>query len=326
VKKSRTVYKFLVIFWASIAIFVIASCHNTSLQSKQSQADSVAARSPIETQVVNHLLGQVQIPVEPQRVVVLHDMLLLNSVLALGVKPVGITYWPHRGERFRGIPSDLVDNILQVGSVSQPSLEKILALKPDLILGIAFQKNYYKTLSAIAPTVLIDNYELYDFKERLRYIAQTLGRQNRAEEVLTKYQEQIQQLQQQLGGKLEELTVSILALEGQGFRTYRQDYVISSQVVRDINLHRPPIQQNQQELAPLWSIEVLPEHDADVLFVMADWTKENPEPLSFLEQPIWSQLKAVQNNRVYEVDWHVGGPLGANRIIDDLFKYLVNTP
>jgi iron complex transport system substrate-binding protein len=54
--------------------------------------------------------------------------------------------------------------------------------------------------------------------------------------------------------------------------------------------------------------------------------EENSETLSFLKQPIWSQLKAVQNKRVYKVKWDVGGAIGANRIIDDLYKYLGSTP
>ncbi|NJR38046.1 MAG: hypothetical protein HC781_03330 [Leptolyngbyaceae cyanobacterium CSU_1_4] len=73
---------------------------------------------------------------------------------------------------------------------------------------------------------------------------------------------------------------------------------------------------------------MLPEYDADVLFLMtehltADFKASNPESLSFLKRPIWSQLKAVQNNQVYKVNWTVGGVIGANRIIDDLSKYLV---
>lgn len=318
--------KFLTIFLTTVATLAIASCYSTPSQTEQSPTSSIATRSLAETQVVSHALGQVKIPVNPQRVIVLHDMLILDSVLALDVKPVGSTYWNYEGERFRGIPPDLVADIPQVGDITQPSLEKILALKPDLILGMAFQKNYYELLSAIAPTVLIDHLKLYNFKEKLRYIALVLGKSDRAEKVLTQYQERIQQLQQQLAEKLENITISVIALERQNFYTYRLDYVVSNQVLSDVGLRFVSIQKNQKEPYLLSSIEVLPKHDADILFVMADWTKENPKPRSFLKDPIWSKLKAVQNNRVYEVDWHVGGPLGANRVVDDLFKYLVNTP
>nr|WP_235927199.1 iron-siderophore ABC transporter substrate-binding protein [Gloeocapsopsis dulcis] len=320
---SSRLVKLISIFVITVAILAIAACHSNTSQLKMQPSSKM--RSPIATQVVNHALGEVRIPVAPQRVIVLHDMLILDSVLALGVKPIGSAYWPHEGERFRGIPPELVVDIPTVGNISQPSIEKILTLKPDLILGTHFQKNYYELLSEIAPTILINSLELQDFKERLRYIAHVLGKGDQAEELLVVYQERIKKLRQQLGEKLEKITVSVIALEGQNIYTYRSDFTIPSQIINDIGLTRPLIQQNQKESSLISSIEMLPNHDADVLFV-DDWAEETPDPMSFLKQPIWAQLQAVQNNRVYQVDWSVGGPFGANRIIDDLFKYLVNTP
>lgn len=194
-------------------------------------------------------------------------------------------------------------------------------------MGTHPQRNYYELLSAIAPTVLIDFHEVKDYQERLRYLAQILGKNARAEEILNQYQERIQELQQQLGERLEKVTISVIYLqEKQIFSTYGPSSpLVSMRVIQDIGLNVTLAQQHNSDFLQ-HSIETLPDHDADVLFVMTYRTRDNPEPYSFLQQPIWSQLKAVQNQQVYEVNWHVGGPLGANRVIDDLFKYLVSTP
>ncbi|MBD2345782.1 iron-siderophore ABC transporter substrate-binding protein [Anabaena subtropica] len=319
-------YNFLAILLTTLIVLTVAACNSEIGQNQ------IVSRLSVETQIVNHALGAVKIPVKPQRVVVLHDMLLLDPVLALGVKPIGVTSCSAcKEERFRGIPSNLVADIPEVGGISQPDIEKILALKPDLILGTNFQKNYYQLLSAIAPTVLIDYRKLYDFKERLQYIAQVLGKGDRAKEVITKYQQRIQELRQQLGEKLETKTISVIYLLGQGqaFSVYRSDYLAYGQIISDVGLRA--IQENQKEIEQKLSIEVLPQYDADVLFIMTefltkDFIRANPEPLSFLRKPIWSQLKAVRNQQVYRVNWDVGGTLGANRVIDDLFKYLVKIP
>jgi len=70
-------------------------------------------------------------------------------------------------------------------------------------------------------------------------------------------------------------------------------------------------------------MEHLNKYDADVLFVI----NESNAPLSsYLQDPLWSHLQAVKNKRVYEVnqsDWFAGGSLGVNKILEDLFKYLV---
>ncbi|MEH2443971.1 ABC transporter substrate-binding protein [Nostoc sp.] len=70
-------------------------------------------------------------------------------------------------------------------------------------MALTWLKNSYKLLSNIAPTVMIDFPKMYDFKERLRYVAQVLGKSDRAEELLTHYQNRIQKLRQQLGKQLE---------------------------------------------------------------------------------------------------------------------------
>jgi len=42
--------------------------------------------------------------------------------------------------------------------------------------------------------------------------------------------------------------------------------------------------------------------------------------------PLWSQLEAVQQGNIYQVNgsyWIGTGPIAANLVIDDLFRYLV---
>ena len=44
--------------------------------------------------------------------------------------------------------------------------------------------------------------------------------------------------------------------------------------------------------------------------------------------PLWFKLKAVQQGKVYQVGsyWVGTSPLAANRVIDDLFKFLLKNP
>ncbi len=326
-------YNFLLIFLTTVAILVIVGCNSGTTEIEAKHTSSTVVQSPVETKVVTHALGEVEIPANPKRIVVLDESLLLDPVLALGVEPIGVISCQGCEENFRGIPDELVTGIPRVGSLGEPSLEKVIALKPDLILVRTWFKDSYDLLSKIAPTVMSDFFSMYDFKERLRYMAQVLGKSDRAEELLTQYQNRIQQLRQQLGNQLETKTISVIYLTGSAdvFYTYNPDFLAYGQIINDVGLKLPLVQQNQKEWELTLSIEVLPEYDADVLFVMTEhlstkFKEANPEPLSFLKQPIWSQLKAVQNNQVHKVNWTVGGPIGANRVIDDLYKYLVKTP
>nr|WP_318780345.1 iron-siderophore ABC transporter substrate-binding protein [Atlanticothrix silvestris] len=246
-------------------------------------------------------------------------------MLALGIKPIGIaTYPPEQGVLFRGIDEYQVKNIPQVGSAFQPSLEKILMLKPDLILGRENHKNIYTQLSDFAPTVLVDWGNFVSFQDNFRYIAQVLGEEEKAKLILNKYQKRIQELQHRMGKRLQKIKVSVIGLSGQNIKSLNRD-AIFNQVLDDIGVNRIPIQKNQKERYLVLSLEHLNKYDADVLFIINESRKQLSD---YLKNPIWSHMKAVQNKQVYEVDpgnWFSGGPLGVNKILDDLFKYLVDS-
>lgn len=77
------------------------------------------------------------------------------------------------------------------------------------------------------------------------------------------------------------------------------------------------------------SEEILPTIDSDILFV-APLKKDDRSVIEKLQQkPLWSKVKAVQNNQVYVVDFSVWRGLNifaAHEVLNDLEKYLVNTP
>jgi iron complex transport system substrate-binding protein len=104
----------------------------------------------------------------------------LDDTIALGVAPVGAAgaiprYLGARAARARS-----------VGSIANPSLSRISALDPDLILaGKQDQKHLYKRLKKIAPTIVID--EEVSWKPNLRQDGEALGYSDYAEKLLTDY-------------------------------------------------------------------------------------------------------------------------------------------
>ncbi|BAY68237.1 iron(III) dicitrate-binding periplasmic protein [Trichormus variabilis NIES-23] len=306
-----------------VSIILLWACQYIS-DDKPRQFDSTLPISqPVATRVVKHAGGETKIPIKPQRIITLHDSTILDPVLALGVKPIGIaTYAAEQGVLFRGITEDEVKSIQQVGSAFQPSLEKILMLKPDLIIGREYQKNIYNQLSNFAPTVLVDWGSFTSFQDNFRYIAQVLNEEEQGKLVLQQYQKRIRDLQDRMGERLQKIEVSVIGFSGQSIKSLNRDAVFN-QVLDDAGIKRISIQKNQQERYLEISIENLNKYDADVLFVINE-SKEQLYP--DLKNPLWHHLRAVKKQQVYVVnqsDWFAGGPLGVNKILDDLFKYLV---
>jgi iron complex transport system substrate-binding protein len=125
-------------------------------------------------------------------------------------------------------------------------------------------------------------------------------------------------LQQRLGNQLEQIEVSVIYYNFGLVYTPARNYDATADVLIDTGLQPKLI------LASTYlNIESIDQFDTDILFIISDEEK----PLSFYTQrPLFSRLKAVKNKRIYLVPperWDTRGILGANQILDDLFKYLL---
>ncbi|NJO50168.1 MAG: iron-siderophore ABC transporter substrate-binding protein [Leptolyngbyaceae cyanobacterium RM2_2_4] len=322
----------LLSFLTIVTVLTIAAFSSNIVRLEQKENSSTASHPSVETKVVRDAFGDVEIPVHPQRVVVLDESGILDPVLALGIKPVGIMSCYGCHEKNRGIPNNLIAGIPDVGIAWQPSLERILYLKPDLILSYDFHKKAYSQLSMIAPTVAADFLAIGGFKDWLHFYANVFGKRKLADQLLSHYEERMQELRQQIETKLRTKTISVIVPDASGnsFTIFNPNDVFPHlQMLRDAGLEFVQAQQDIEGRSLTLSIESLPNYDTDFLFIVVSvrpGEAENLLSLSFLEQPIWSTLKAVQNRQVYAVEWDVAGLIGADRVIDDLYKYIVNTP
>jgi iron complex transport system substrate-binding protein len=106
---------------------------------------------------VEHKYGSTTFESPPGRIVSV-GLLEQDSLLALGVTPVGTTEWfgEYEGAVWPWAQSHLGDEVPEVvGDASAVDFERITALEPDAILALyaGLTQEQYDTLSAIAPTV-----------------------------------------------------------------------------------------------------------------------------------------------------------------------------
>lgn len=143
---------------------------------------------PVE---VEHEFGTTTVEQEPERVVTVgfSDQ---DTVMALGVTPVGIRDW--YGDQPNAVwpwaTDELGDAEPTVLSSAELDFEAVAALEPDLIVGISsgMTASDYELLSQIAPTVAqSDEFPAYGtpWQDATRTVGAALGRSERAEEVVT---------------------------------------------------------------------------------------------------------------------------------------------
>ncbi|MGF1570664.1 MAG: ABC transporter substrate-binding protein [Nodosilinea sp.] len=321
----------------ALFFILVTACHNS--ENQLSNTSMQRAETIAECRVVEHSLGETCMPVHPQRIIAV-ETVFLDSLFALGFKKsvIGTICYPipyASEECFPfGVPSDQLKDVESIGSYP-PSLEKILLLKPDLILGLDWMEPTYEQLSNIAPTVLLhwsDDWNL-SFKTYFRHIAQVTGREDVAEEVISQYQTQISEVKRQLGDRLKNVEVSAVLYGHAGNKEFSVPprYAIWFQILDDLGIKIKPIFSMQRDWSSSLSIELINNYDSDILFIFNSFSKSlnffNEPVNSLLEKPLVATLKAVKNKRAYVIDgqdtFDVYGPSGVNRLLELLSRHLL---
>ncbi|PZT69229.1 iron-siderophore ABC transporter substrate-binding protein [Streptomyces sp. SW4] len=276
------------------------------------------------THVVKTVMGDVRVPNEPKRVVVL-DTAELDSAITLGVKPVGATHAGVADGFLSYLPEERTEGIEQVGNIAAPSLEKIAALEPDLILSSKVRDaDRYDELSKIAPTVFAEGVG-HPWKENFLLHADALGKKEEARKVVADYEKHAAQVTEALGGKEKagEITVSATRfVEGGDIRLYgRKNYI--GTVLEDVGLGRPAIVDKAEDG---FAYEVSPEQidkaDADAVFYTSFGDSSKSGESKTLDSALWKNMKAVKAGRAFHVNddlWFMGiGYTAAGQILDEL--------
>jgi iron complex transport system substrate-binding protein len=308
-----------------VTILIMIACSNNLPEQTTSK---LASLSTSEYRIVKDAIAEIKVPINPQKLVTLHGT-PLESILALGEKPVGTALNGNLDQQPDFLKNQLND-VQVLGSFEEPNLEKILLLKPDLILDLD-TANAYSQLSQIAPIIVSEYNPSNSWQPNLRLYAEALGKPEIAEQIIANYYARLKQFKAAINQRDKPITVSVIRIYPQGISFYQPDS-FSGSILNDADLARPPLQR-QGGGQQLISQELISEADADVIFYWAygdDYHSKAERIQNSLEQfksdPLWLQLKAVQQEKVYQVpDYWIGyGPLAANAVIDDLFKYLLD--
>ncbi|WP_229398050.1 ABC transporter substrate-binding protein [Micromonospora okii] len=290
------------------------------------ESDPVAGTATGETREITHAMGTTKVPADPKRIVVL-DTDKIDTALSLGVTPVGAAT---AGEA-KGWPTyfgaEKLAGIKEVGVLTEPDVEAINALKPDLILGSKFrQEKFYDELAAIAPTVFTEKVGI-TWKENLLLDGKALGKEQQARDLLATYEKRARDFGAKLGDAAQR-KISIVRFMPGLIRVYGPDS-FSGIVVGDTGLGRPERQQlagKEDKRMDAVSPERVNEVDGDVIFVTAYGEKAAAEQANVTGGTLWKGLSAVKAGKTYVVSdevWMTGIGVGAaNKIIDDLEKHL----
>lgn len=249
---------------------------------------------------IKHEMGTVELVAPAKRLVVL-EYSFVDALAALNTKPIGGAIAPQGGDR--GVPPYLQTfskGVTFTGSRGQPSLEAILALKPDLILAdLTRHKNIYENLQKIAPTIVWNSLN-GDYSEILRQqleIGKIVGKEALARQILSNQAILLERTRALT--KRSTLPLLPAVAWAQGF-TIQTSGVFTGEIFEKLgrnNLGKPQGTQVRYEL----SLEALVTVNPPVLVVFKA-PDEKIQLEEWVKNPLWANINAVKNNRVYVFD------------------------
>ncbi len=133
----RFIYFLILGLLTATAIAACNRVNNTPVTQQQPGEDC---------RVVQHTMGETCIPRNPQRVLSLSEDIYVNA-LELGVRSIATTSVP--GFPFPKYLRGKVEQLESVGNYNAVNLEKILVLKPDLILARPELEGVYQAIEFI---------------------------------------------------------------------------------------------------------------------------------------------------------------------------------
>ncbi|MFJ9980574.1 ABC transporter substrate-binding protein [Streptomyces cyaneofuscatus] len=306
---------------AALTLSACGFSSDSGSASGSSGSDDASAGAP---RTVKTAMGDVKVPAAPQRVVVL-DTAELDSVLTLGVKPVGATHADVDSGFLNYLPKDQVAGITDVGQMMTPNLEAIAGLKPDLILTSKIRHgDKYAELSKIAPTVMTENTG-YPWKENFQVHAEALNKKAEAKMVTDDYARHVADVTKALGGKEKAGATEVNMVrfvEGADIRIYGKKNYIAT-ILADVGLGRPAITDKAKDG---FSYDVSPEKidlaDADAVFHSTYGDPKKSKETQTTGSGLWKNMDAVKNGKVFAVDdqlWIQGiGYTAADKILHEL--------
>lgn len=284
--------------------------------------------------VTDHEGRQVEVPDRPQRIVSLHDWTLtvmareLDAPLIASVGRPGADGKPFmRGAReLFGLT---FDDIALASLHGKPDLERIRALKPDLIIANSGDfAALADQLSTIAPTLMFNPENGKPPLVLYREFAGWLGREARFEELKAGYDQKIAQTRFALGSLAGQSYAAILADGRDGSLTILKHYGVLTIVLDDLGLKHMPLAdsvpngQGRMRIgaelvgeidADMIVTTYLPENGATARSIFADLDRVAPGYQDFLRAYAQKRILSFSRYLVYPTSFR-----GAEILLDEI--------
>lgn len=256
--------------------------------------------------------GEFTLDKTPSRVVAL-EYSFVDALAQVGVSPVGVAD-DNKVDRILPQVREKIAAWQSVGTRSQPSLEVIASLKPDLIIADPSRHTaVFEELKKIAPTVMFDSrHESYQENlETAQKIGDLVGKSSEMKAKINEHNDYIANIAKNLG--VQGKKASFGTSREDKFNIQNDNGYVGSFLT---TLGFAPTKLNSDQAFVEINLEQLVMEKPEYLFI-AHYRDESIAR-KWEAEPLWKAIPAVKASHVYSVDsdmWARGRGLEASKIM-----------
>lgn len=251
---------------------------------------TVSRESPAQVAIVDDLGRSVSLPGPAHRVVSLAPS-ITESLFAIGAGGclAGVTTYCDYPPAVSSVP--------RVGGMTNPSIEKIVSLRPDLVV-VSMEGNTredFTTMTALGVPVFVTNPRtLSGISRSLEQLGELTGHRAEAGRLVDSMSVRIARVRAGASGQSLRalLLVSLQPLIAAGGKTFLHELLEASGALN--------IAATAPGTYPAYSREAVLAENPDAIILTADLTADVAELIALF--PEWANLAAVRNGRVYRIN------------------------
>ena len=264
-------------------------------------AESNKTSQTFKEKTIVHDFGTTELKKVPKRIVILDN--LYGEILdPLDITPVGATTGQADSQEFSTLFKKQYKDakVVSVGWQGNPDLDKIAELKPDLILMTGEQEDLYDELSEIAPTVgyQINTDENWDYHETSLKVAEIFDKRDEMKKDLDRLDAREAVFAENVKAKFGDQKLMYLRVTDNDVRYYAYGHF--GYLYDTYHFNRAETF-NPDDMLQVIDPDKLKDINPDLLIVQADSQELLDNKLK--NTPVWTSLKAVQNNKVIYADY-----------------------
>ena len=264
-------------------------------------AESNQTSQTFKEKTIVHDFGTTKLKKVPKRIVIL-DNLYGEILNPLDITPVGATTGQADSQEFSTLFKKQYKDakVVSVGWQGNPDLDKIAELKPDLILMTGEQEDLYEELSEIAPTVgyQINTDENWDYHETSLKVAEIFDKRDEMKKDLDRLDAREAVFAENVKAKFGNQKLMYLRVTDNDIRYYAYGHF--GYLYDTYHFNRAETF-NPDDMLQVIDPDKLKDINPDLLIVQADSQELLDNKLK--NTPVWTSLKAVQNNKVIYADY-----------------------